>query len=76
MKYKFKYRRHFFWKIIEVTGHKIEEDFDKMMLYLPDGGIREIKNWHNYECWLGADWVLAAKEMVVEEPKVEEPKHD
>ena len=34
---------------------------DKMTLYLPNGGIREIKNWSECECRLGADWFVETK---------------
>jgi hypothetical protein len=56
MYYKFSYRRKWFWKSIEVIGHKYEEKQDKMFLFMKDGGIQEIKNWSNCECKLGTDW--------------------
>jgi hypothetical protein len=47
-----------------VTGHTYERKQDKMVLFLPDGGIREIKHWQDCELWLKSDWVLATKESI------------
>ena len=65
--YVFKYRRYFFWTKITVSGHKLEEEKDKMLLFYPDGGVREIRKWSEYELWLQSDWVLATKESIKEE---------
>jgi len=67
--YKFKWRRYFFWKTVLVTGHKFEEEQNKLILYLQDGSIREIKHWLDCECKLGADWVNLTKESIREETK-------
>jgi hypothetical protein len=35
-----------------------------MILYFPNGGLREIAGWSKYDCELGADWALVMqKEM-------------
>ena len=47
--YKFKYKRKFFWKSYLVKGHKFEENQNKMVLYFPNGGLREVKNWNDCE---------------------------
>ena len=52
---------------MSVTGHKYEKDQDKMVLFLANGGIREVKNWKNCECRLGDDWVNITKEDIKEE---------
>ena len=49
---------------MSVTGHKYEKDQDKMVLFLANGGIREVKNWKNCECRLGDDWVNITKEDI------------
>lgn len=56
MRYKFRYRRGFFWKSIEVTGHRYEKEQDKMVLFFKNGGVEEIKGWRHCECKLGSDW--------------------
>ena len=66
-KYKFSWRRYFFWSTLLVTGHRYQEDQDKMVLYLEDGGLREIKKWIDCECKLGADWVNMTKDAIKEE---------
>ena len=65
--YKFRWRRHFFWHSVLVTGHKFEEGQNKMILYLQDGSLREIKHWLDCECELGSDWVNLTKEAIKEE---------
>lgn len=65
--YIFKYKRNLFWHKVVVTGHKYVEEQDKMMLFYPDGSIREIKKWVDCECFLGTDWVLVTKETIKEE---------
>ncbi len=37
---------------------------DKMVLYFPDGSIREIKEWSKCEVRLGIDWVLFTKKRI------------
>ena len=49
--YKLKYRRGDF-----VIGHQYETDSNKLICYLPDGGLREIAHWSDCEIILGADW--------------------
>jgi hypothetical protein len=52
------------WRKLLVTGHTYERKQNKMVLYLPDRGIREIKHWWDCELWLKSDWVLATKESI------------
>ena len=56
--YKLKYRRGDFgiWHTIKVIGHQYEPDSNKLICYLPDGGLREIAHWSDCEIILGADW--------------------
>lgn len=61
MQYKFKFRRKWFWKTLDVVGHKYDEKQDKMIIYLKKGGLQEIKNWKNCEVKLGMDWMLETK---------------
>ena len=65
--YYFKWRKGFFWKKKKVVGHKYQEDQNKMLLYLNNGGLHEISNWSQCECKLGIDWVLAVKDQIKEE---------
>ena len=65
--YVFRWKRYFFWKKQIVTGHKLEEDQNKMVLILPDGGLEEIKDWNKCVVKLGADWVLVTKDSIQEE---------
>ena len=65
--YKFKYKRKFFWKSYLVKGHKFEENQNKMVLYFPNGGLREVKNWNDCEKKLGVDWVAFTKTQIKRE---------
>jgi len=65
--YIFRWKRNLFWKKKVVTGHKYEENQNKMVLLLPDGGLEEIKKWKDCVCKLGVDWVLVTKETIQEE---------
>ena len=56
MLYKFTYRRRFFWKTIRISGHNYNKDMDKMVVYFPDGSLREIRRWKDCELKLGVDW--------------------
>lgn len=67
MKYKFCWKSKFFWKTSLVTGHKYLPEQNKMVLYLPNGSIREISSWTSCEARLGIDWVLATKSMMERE---------
>lgn len=64
LRYKFTYRRWIFWKTEMVSGHKYEEKIDKMVIYYPDGGLKEIKHWKNCELKLGADWFAQTKKAM------------
>jgi hypothetical protein len=66
MKYKLKYRRGFFWKKATVVGHGYNKDMDRLTLYFENGGLSEIPEWSKCECYLGADWALAAKKKMEE----------
>jgi len=65
--YYFRWKYKYFWHKLKVMGHKYEEDQNKMVLFIPDGGIREIARWSSCECSLGVDWALATKEQIKEE---------
>ncbi len=62
--YIFYWRKGYFWQKIKVAGHNYDKDQDKMILYLPNGGLREISNWNKAECKLGIDWVAATKQSI------------
>lgn len=64
MKYKLKYRRKLFWKSYVVRGHSYDANQDKMILFLPDGGVQEIANWKSCEIKLGQDWVVAQQKQM------------
>lgn len=61
MQYNFTWKKRFFWKTIKVIGHGYDEKQNKMILYMPDGAIREISEWNKCEVSLKSDWVLAIK---------------
>jgi hypothetical protein len=65
--YIFKFKKRVFWKSIRVMGHKFDKDQNKMLLFLPNGGLREIANWAQCECKLDIDWVLITKQQIKEE---------
>jgi len=44
-----------------VVGHRLDQNQDKLVLFLPDGGVMEVSHWRDKEMTLGADWVLAQK---------------
>jgi len=60
--YVLRWKRFLFWQKKKVCGHAYDKDTDKMVLYLMDGSIREIKKFHNCELALGIDWVLVTKQ--------------
>lgn len=64
--YIFQFRRPwrpFFCKI-KVIGHKFEPSQNKMVVFLPDGGVQEIARWSSCELRLGTDWVLAQQKAL------------
>lgn len=68
MTYRFSFRRPRslwpIWRTLKVTGHRYEPAQDKVVLFFPDGGIREISRWRECEVRLGADWVLAVQKAM------------
>ena len=56
--YKLKWRRGDlgFWHSIKVIGHQYETGSNKLICYLPKGGLREIAHWDDCEILLGSDW--------------------
>ena len=56
--YKLKWRRGDlgFWHSAKVIGHQYETKSNKLILYFPDGGLREIAHWNDCELLLGSDW--------------------
>jgi hypothetical protein len=65
--YYFRWKRSWFFHKLKVVGHQFEKDQNKMLLFLPNGGLQEIANWGQCECKLDIDWVLATKEQIKEE---------
>lgn len=64
--YKFTWKRNFFKNSIKVVGHSLDKESGKMILYLPNGGLREIKKWSECEIFLGEDWKIAVDLKVKE----------
>ncbi len=56
--YKLKWRRGDlgFWHSAKVIGHQYETGSNKLILYFPEGGLREIAHWNDCEMSLGSDW--------------------
>jgi len=56
--YKLKWRRGDlgFWHFLNVIGHQYETGSNKLIVYFPDGGLREIAHWNDCEMSLGSDW--------------------
>ena len=56
--YKLKWRRGDlgFWHSLNVIGHQYETGSNKLIVYFPDGGLREIAHWNDCELLLGSDW--------------------
>jgi hypothetical protein len=61
MKYKIKYSHGWRSKTALVSGHRYEQNIDKMILFFPDGSLREVPCWSKRTVWLGLDWVAAQK---------------
>ena len=59
MEYKFKYKKNWFWKTKKIVGHRLKDD--RMDLFLKDGSIFSIGEWHRYGLFLGTDWLLVTK---------------
>ena len=66
MNYKFTYRRRWWTlsKSFVVAGHRLEPTQDKMVLFFPNGGVREIAEWSRCEIRLGTDWVVAQQKAL------------
>lgn len=64
MKFKFKFKRKWFWRTVTVIGIRYEAPQDKMVIYLENGGIEEIPQWHLCACKLGVDWKLAQQKAL------------
>lgn len=60
--YVFYYKKYFFWRKINVIGHKLDEEKNMMVLHTDGGGLQTIINWNKYSMKLKKDWVLAVKE--------------
>ena len=56
--YKLKWRRGDlgFWHSAKVIGHHYETGSNILILYFPEGGLREIAHWNDCEMLLGSDW--------------------
>jgi len=65
--YQFKYKKGLLTKAYQVVGHNYLPTQDKMVLYMGDGGLKEIAFWSKCEATLGADWVLAVKAKMEKE---------
>ena len=56
--YKLKWRRgdFGFWHSLDIIGHQYETGSNKLIVYFPEGGLREIAHWNDCEMSLGSDW--------------------
>ena len=61
MRFKIKYKRKWFWKTVEVTGHQISPEHNRIDLFLPDGSILSLAPADQIDIRLGKDWVEAQK---------------
>lgn len=67
--FSFRYKKPggLFWRKSKVSGYNLQTERDRMLLFLPDGGLIEIPQWSTYMCKLGIDWVLATKDQMEKE---------
>ena len=61
--YKLRWRRKGFWHTIKAIGHSYEETSNKLVVYFPDGGLREIAHWKDCELMLGSDWKKVGEDI-------------
>lgn len=73
MSYVFKFKRRFFWRSFTIVGHAYDERQDKLVMYFPNGGLREIKHWKDCEVCLGVDWKLAQQKAMEDKAGVSVP---
>ena len=64
MTYAIKFKTWHGWRTEKIVGHSYMAPTDKMLLYFPDGSVREIPRWKEREVILGQDWVLAVKKQM------------
>jgi hypothetical protein len=66
MTFKLKYRRHgqWFFRTIVATGINLEKDLDRLIVYLPGGGIKEIHKWSECDSLVGVDWLVAKQKDI------------
>jgi hypothetical protein len=72
-----------FWHSLNVIGHQYETSSNKLIVYFPDGGLREIAHWSDCELLLGSDWsklinddsgnVDFVKEKLIDQQKIKDP---
>jgi hypothetical protein len=59
--YKFKYKKGWFYKTIQASGHKYYQDLNRMDIFHIDGSITSIGEWDKCDLKLGQDWLLFTK---------------
>ena len=71
--YVFKYSKFgFFWKRKKALGHKYDEKFNRMDVFLNPTGIFSIPNWRErFYLELGDDWHRLQEKLMSEEAKKE-----
>ena len=67
MSYIFKYKKGFFWRKKEITGHHYIKDMDRMDIFFKNGSVYSIAGWSKYDLILGVDWVLYTKKQMEKE---------
>lgn len=70
MRYKITFKRLGFFskkQSVIVKGHNYDATTDKLVLFFPNGTIREVARWKDCEVFLGEDWVLATKKEMEKE---------
>ena len=71
MEYIFKYRKKWRWQSKLIEGHRLDQENNRMDLFMKNGSIFSIGNWSQYDLNLGSDWVLATKKKMEEEAGVD-----
>ena len=60
--YKLKWKRNFIWHSANIIGHSYDVDINKLIIYFPEGGLREISHWSDCEMILDRHWSAIVKQ--------------
>jgi hypothetical protein len=65
---KWKRLKKLFWSTEKnVIAHRLDKDQDKLVMYFPDGGLKEVQDWRSCQIKLATDWVLYTKSNMEKE---------